>query len=194
MPSTSISLLQRLCEQPDSDAWQQLMRQYAPMMRGWLRERLVPNQDVEDIIQDVMAVLIQRINEFQRQRAGSFRCWVRNITVNCMRDHLRKRNRSPHGVGGSGMVKIIQDLGDKQSLLSRQWEEEHTKHLVAVILKRVQPEFRETTWRAFQGVVLDQLPASQVAKSLGVSINAVFVAKSRVLARVRSEGAGLLEE
>ncbi|MEL6110351.1 MAG: sigma-70 family RNA polymerase sigma factor, partial [Planctomycetota bacterium] len=137
---------------------------------------------------------IVRVGEFQRQRTGSFRRWVRTITINCMRDHLRKRKRSPQPTGGSDMVQILNALEDDQSQLTQRWEQEHSQHLLEILLKRVRREFRDQTWQAFSMAAIENLPTESISEKLGMSVNAVFVAKSKVLRRIREEGAGLLEE
>ena len=194
MNSTSVSLLQRLREDPAADDWRRLVADYAPMVRRWLRQHGVSDVDSDDIVQDVMTVLHNRIAEFQRQRTGSFRRWVRTMTVYCMRDHLRKQNRSPRPAGGSEMAQIINELADDESELSRRWDEEHSRHLVHLLTQRVRKEFRSQTWQAFSMVALQRLKPEEVASQLGVTINAVQVAKSKVLRRIREEGAGLLDE
>ena len=107
MNTTSISLLQRLGDAPGADDWKQLVDDYVPMVKRWLRQNGAADSDADDIVQEVMTVLVNRVGEFQRQRTGSFRRWVRTITINCMRDHLRKRKRSPQPTGGSDMVQIL---------------------------------------------------------------------------------------
>lgn len=179
---------------PATEDWHALMRDYTPKIRVWLRHHGIGDHDAEDITQDVMGVLIRRIGEFQRQRTGSFRRWVRSMTVNCMRDHMRRENKSPRPKGGSEMVQILCELSDDQSELSRLWDHEHSQHLLTLILQRIRPEFRETTWEAFTKVAIQKVPPPVVAQELGLSVNAVFVAKSRVLKRLRQEGTGLIDE
>ena len=194
MNTTSISLLQRLGDAPGADDWKQLVDDYVPMIKRWLRQNGTADSDADDIVQEVMTVLVNRVGEFQRQRTGSFRRWVRTITINCMRDHLRKRKRSPQPTGGSDMVQILNALEDDQSQLTQRWEQEHSQHLLEILLKRVRREFRDQTWQAFSMAAIENVPTATIAERLGISVNAVFVAKSKVLRRIREEGAGLLEE
>ena len=194
MNTTSISLLQRLSSDPGADDWSRLVADYAPMIKRWLRQNGVSDADSDDIVQDVMTVLVNRVGEFQRQRTGSFRRWVRTMTVNCMRDHLRKQNKSPRPTGGSDMVQMMHELADDQSQLSRLWDEEHSRHLLEILLERVRPEFRKQTWDAFSMIAIEKLPTETVSSRLSMTPNAIFVAKSKVLRRIREEGAGLLED
>ena len=194
MNTTSISLLQRLGDAPGADDWRRLVDDYVPMIKRWLRQNGAADSDADDIVQEVMTVLVNRVGEFQRQRTGSFRRWVRTITVNCMRDHLRKRKRSPQPTGGSDMMQILSALEDDQSQLTQRWEQEHGRHLLEILLKRVRREFRDQTWQAFSMAAIEGVPTESIAEKLGITVNAVFVAKSKVLRRIREEGAGLLEE
>jgi RNA polymerase sigma-70 factor (ECF subfamily) len=194
MNSTSLSLLQRLGADPGADDWRRLVDDYAPMIRRWLGQQGVAAEDCDDITQDVMTVLVKRIGEFQRQRTGSFRRWVRTMTVNCMRDHFRKAKKLPRPTGGSDMVQLMNELADDQSQLSQRWDQEHSRHLLGILLQRVEPEFRRQTWEAFSLVAIEKLPTKTVADQLGMTSNAVMVAKSRVVRRIREEGDGLLED
>lgn len=192
--TTSISLLQRLRDDPDADDWQVLMRNYSPMIRRWLSNHGVHDHDAEDITQEVMTVLVRRVGEFQRQRTGSFRRWVRTMTVNCMRDHSRRAKKSPRAAGGSDMVEVINALADDHSELSRRWDDEHSQYLLELVMQRIRPEFRDASWQAFTKTAIEKLSPQEAADQLGVSVNAVFVAKSKVLKRLRQEGAGLIDD
>jgi RNA polymerase sigma-70 factor (ECF subfamily) len=85
-------------------------------------------------------------------------------------------------------------LEDPASGLSRLWDEEHDRHVVRRLLERIEPDFQPSTWRAFRRQVLDGAPPVAVAAELGLSVNAVLIAKSRVLQRFRQEARGLLDE
>lgn len=194
MNSTSISLLQRLREDPAAEDWQSLMREYSPLIRRWLGKHGIRDHDADDITQEVMTVLVRRISDFQRQRTGSFRCWVRTMTVNCMRDYSRRARKSPQGTGGSDMVEIMSALSDDHSDLSRRWDEEHSQYLLDLMLNRIRSEFREASWQAFTKTAIEKQSPQVAAEQIGISVNAVFVAKSKVLKRLREEGAGLIDE
>ncbi|MCA9138847.1 MAG: sigma-70 family RNA polymerase sigma factor [Planctomycetales bacterium] len=194
MNSTSISLLQRLREDPGAEDWQSLMRDYSPLIRRWLSAHGVQDHDADDITQEVMTILVRRIGEFQRQRTGSFRCWVRTMTVNCMRDHARRARKSPRGTGGSDMVDLMNALSDDHSELSQRWDEQHAQYLLDVMLKKIRPEFRENSWQAFTKTAIEKLSPQVAAEQIGISVNAVFVAKSKVLKRLREEGTGLIDD
>jgi RNA polymerase sigma-70 factor (ECF subfamily) len=194
MSETSASLLERLRLQPDDEGWQRLVELYTPLIRGWLHRHGLPPQEADDVVQEVLAVVVRRLPDFRRQpRAGAFRRWLRTITVNCLRDFWRGRRGRPVAAGGSDFVQMLDELADPASGLSREWDREHDRHVTARLLEMIRPHFEATTWRAFQRVALEGASPDDVAAELGLTVNAVFIAKSRVLSRLRQEGAGLID-
>src|SRR5262249_5912285 len=129
----------------------------------------------------------------RRPQAGSFRRWLRTITVNCLRDFWRSAKGRPRATGASDFQAVLDQLGDPTSALSRQWDPEHDQHVTRGPLALVRPHFEARTWEAFRRVALDGEEPDAVAAQLGLTVNAVFIAKSRVLARLRREGEGLID-
>jgi RNA polymerase sigma-70 factor (ECF subfamily) len=194
MSETSASLLDRLRVAPDGDDWTRLVDLYTPLIRAWLARQGLPRQEADDLTQEVLTVLVRRLPDFERQpRPGAFRRWLRTITVNCLRDHWRASKVRPRATGDSDFRETLEQLEDPDSGLSRQWEQEHDQHVARQLLEQIRPRFEPTTWEAFRRFALLGEPADQVASALGLTPNAVFIAKSRVLARLREEGAGLLD-
>ena len=111
MSETSASLLDRLRASPDEDAWQRLVEIYTPLIRGWLRRHatLQPG-DADDLVQEVLAVVVRRVKEFRCERTGSFRAWLRRITVNCLRDFLKVRRAKPARTGGGEFIQMLNQL------------------------------------------------------------------------------------
>lgn len=195
MSETSASLLDRLRAAPDEESWRRLVDLYTPLVRGWLRRQAqLQTQDADDLVQEVLAVVVRRIPEFHREpRAGAFRRWLRTITVNCLRDFWRSRRHRPVATGDTEFQQMLDELADPESGLSRLWDQEHDQHVTQRLLEMIRPKFEEKTWRAFQRVALDGATPDETAAELGVTVNAVFIAKSRVLARLRQEGQGLID-
>lgn len=191
MTTTSASLLDRLRREPDPAAWERLVRIYEPFIRRWLADPGLA-ADADDLAQDVMAVLVRELPQFERRRLGSFRAWLRMIVVNRVREHHRRRRERPEG--GSDAADRLAKLTDPDSGLSRQWDAEHDAHVAHKLLESLEPEFTSPTWAAFRRQVVDGQPASAVAADLDTTVNAVLLAKSRVLRRLREEAAGLLED
>ena len=195
MPATSPSLLDRLYDNSDPDAWQRLLDLYEPLIRGWLRRHGVRTTDADDLVQEVLAVVVRRFPDFQHnRRIGAFRAWLRTITVNVTRDFWKSGRCRPVAPGGSDFGGYLDQLADPDNPLSREWEREHDLHVARRLLDLIRPEFWDSTWEAFRRVALDGAAADTVAAELGMTVNAVFVAKSKVLARLREEAAGLVDQ
>ncbi len=135
------------------------------------------------------------MNDFEHSgRPGAFRTWLKEITIRCLQTHWRSRKHQPTGVGGSDVQALIAELQDPQSELSQQWDREHDRVVMRKLLDDLKDEFEPKTWLAFQRFALEQVPAARVAEELGMSANAVFIAKSRVLTRLRQESMGILDD
>jgi len=188
MPETSVSLLDGLRLHPSPDAWTRLVGLYTPLIRGWLQRHGVANADAEDLTQEVLAVVVRELPRFQHDgRTGAFRRWLRLITVHRLRDFWRARQGRPQAAGGSDFGQLLDQLEDPNSDLSRLWDREHDQHVARGLLAYLEPQFEPNTWLAFRRVVLDGAKPAVVAAEIGTSVNAVLLAKSRILRRLRQE-------
>jgi RNA polymerase sigma-70 factor (ECF subfamily) len=187
---TSISLLERLRLGPDPGAWQRLVDLYTPLIRNWLGRYGVSATDLDDVMQEVFGTLIRELPEFRHDlRRGAFRRWLRAIAINRLRNFWRARARS----AGPDPEPILAQLEDPASDPNRRWDEEHDRHVAQRLLELLEPEFEPTTWSAFRMLVLEGLDTREVAERLGITPNAVRIAKSRVLSRFRQEVEGLID-
>ncbi len=179
--NTSLSLLERLGT-GDQDAWRHLVALYTPLLRVWLRPAGLQTADVEDVTQNAFAVVLRKVPAYQHNgHAGAFRTWLRRIIDNVLREFLRT-----HGPQAAD-ADLLAQLEDPGSELNRRWDAEHDRHLLRGLLDLVRREFTEATWQAFARTTLDERPTAQVAAELGMSANAVHIARSRFLARLRRE-------
>jgi RNA polymerase sigma-70 factor (ECF subfamily) len=193
LSDTPVSLLERLRLRPDAASWRRLVDLYTPLIRDWLRRQGVQPADVDDLTQDVLGTVARELSHFRHDlRRGAFRRWLRTVTVNRLRNFWRAARVRP-AVGGAAFEEAMDRLADPDSDLGRLWDEEHDRHVVRRLLELIEPEFESSTWRAFRLLVLDGLPARDVATAVGLSINAVRIAKSRVLSRFRREIEGLVD-
>jgi RNA polymerase sigma-70 factor (ECF subfamily) len=193
LSATPISLLERLRLRPDSASWQRLVALYTPLVAAWLRSQGVQPADVDDLTQEVLSTLVRELPRFYHDlRPGAFRRWLRGIALNRLRTFRRARRPVPVG-GNQSRELALDELEDPDSDLSRRWDEEHDRHVVRRLLELIEPEFEPATWQAFRMVVLEGKPTREAAAALGVSPNAVRIAKSRVLARFRQEIDGLID-
>jgi len=194
MELTSASLLERLRGQADSADWQRLTTIYRPWLVGWLRGHGLHDADAEDLVQDILVVVLRELPFFQHSgKAGAFRAWLRTIAVHRLRDALRARGYRPTVTGDSDFLDQLDQLEDPASVLSKQWELEHDRHIVGRLLAMIEPDFQPASWQAFRGVMLDGQTPREAAARLGISVNAVLLAKSRILARLRQEARGLID-
>ena len=194
MKTTSVSLLERLrAARPEESDWRRLHSIYLPLIRRWLGRVPGLGDEADDLAQEVLIVVVREIPQFQRQRLGSFRAWLRLITVNRLRTHRKRRMRRRPSVGFDATEQFVDQLADSNGDLARQWDLEHDRHVFENLLAIVRPKFEAKTWEAFQRFALDGIPAAQVAAELGTTENAVLQAKSRILKRLRHEAGELLD-
>lgn len=192
MATTSHSLLDLIQSGPEQSAWQKWHSLYEPLIHGWLHRHRLVSADRDDIVQNVLTVVVRRIPEFRHNgRVGAFRNWLKSITINCLRDYWKDQRNHPRLTAA---LNALDDWADERGTLSHLWDQEHDRHLVQKLLALLQPEFAPATWQAFQRFVVDGQPAAEVADALQLTVNAVYIAKSRVLARLRQEAAGLVDE
>jgi RNA polymerase sigma factor (sigma-70 family) len=183
---TSASLLDQV-QGGQAVAWDRLVKLYSPLLHNWLSAAGLQAADRDDLAQRVLEILVRQLREFDHNgRPGAFRAWLRAIIVNLLREHSRGR---PSPAADS----VLNQLADENAGLSRLWDAQHDRHVLHGIMELVRPEFTPATWQAFRRTALDGIPAREAATELGLSVNAVLIAKSRVLARLRQKAQGLLE-
>jgi RNA polymerase sigma-70 factor (ECF subfamily) len=192
---TSLSLLDRLrAAGPDDADWLRLPEIYQPLIRRWIGHVPGLGDEAADLAQDVFIVVIRELPRFERQREGSFRAWLRRVTLNKVLAHHKKRRRRPGlGLGLDETDRYLDQLADPNGDLAHEWDREHDQHVFQKLLAVVQPDFSPATWEAFRRFTLDGFPAARVADELGITVNAVLQAKSRILKRLRSEAGNLLD-
>ncbi len=184
--STSMTLLQGL-RSKNPESWHRLIELYGPMVCGWCKRQGLQNADVEDVLQEVFRTVLLRIPSFQRRASdGTFRGWLWAITRNKLGDLFRRLSSRPQASGGSEAKQQLEqfpELPDNPDALDKEGTE--VQSLYQRALNLISGEFELTTWQAFWQVVCEEKVPADVANNLGISINAVYLAKSRVLRRLR---------
>jgi RNA polymerase sigma-70 factor (ECF subfamily) len=186
--TTSISLLDRLRQPAQAEAWERFIDLYTPFLYGWARHLGLQECDAADLVQEVFGLLLKKLPTFSYDRNGSFRAWLRKVTLNKWREMQRQRPVPSSPAHGSALADLPSP--DNPDAF---WEAEYQRHLVDRVLELIQAEFQPATWKAFWECVVNDRPAAEVARELKISSNAVYLAKSRVLRRVRLELTGLLD-
>lgn len=182
MLTTSASLLNRLRRPDDPEAWARFIKLYTPVLQRWAGRLGLQDADAADLVQDVFSVLLRKLPEFDYDPARSFRGWLRTVLIN----HWRNRPRR-----GEASLTIDPPGPDPADDLD---EEEYRRYLVGRALEIMQTDFELRTWRACWECVRNGRPTAEVATELGMSVAAVYIARSRVLRRLREELTGMLEE
>lgn len=193
MNETRQSLLIR-AQTGEPNAWEDLTDLYRPLIIGWLNRQGVPAGDLDDLSQDVLLSVVKHLPGFEHSgRRGAFRSWLRTIVCSRTTDYWRAHGSDAQAGGGSGAAAALQQIADPDSDLNRQWDEEHDRYVLNCLLDLVEEEFEPTTLRAFRRLALDGISGAEAAQELGLSVAAVYVAKSRVLQRIRQEAEGLID-
>ena len=184
---TSEVILRGLRDHASDGAWRAFCERYEPMLRGIVRRAGVRNQDIADIVQEIMIAAVDgfRAGKFDESR-GRLRGWLKGIAVNKIWDARRRCRRLERQVTDNAqstafMNRVPDDTADLNDLFEREWEQA----VLAASLRQVRAEVEAQTFAAFERYALDGQPADEVASELGISRDAVYVCKSRVLARLQ---------
>jgi RNA polymerase sigma-70 factor, ECF subfamily len=193
MNETRQSLLLR-AQTGEEGAWKDLTDLYRPLIIGWINRQGVPAVDLEDLSQDVLLSVVKHLPSFEHSgQRGAFRSWLRTIVCSRTIDYWRAIGAGARASGGSGAIAALQQIADPDSDLNRQWDEEHDRYVLGCLLDAVEEEFEPATLRAFRRLALDAASGAEVAEELGMSVAAVYRAKSRVLQRIRQDAEGLID-
>jgi RNA polymerase sigma-70 factor (ECF subfamily) len=185
--STSISLLERV-KRHDEESWERLAELYGPLIARWCRCWDLADADTADVRQEVFQSVFRSLGQFERVQRGAFRSWLKTVTRNKVHDLYRIRANQPT-IDNAAIDQHITEPITNNDI------PEATE--ISVLYRRamdlIRTDFAEPTWKAFVATVVEERPARDVADELGLSPNAVYIARSRVLARLRAEFSELIE-
>lgn len=191
--SISSTLLERVRSRRP-EAWVRLAELYGPVVYRWCRKAGVPRDDALDLVQEVFAAVARDIDAFRRDRPGdSFAAWLRTITRHVYLHYFRSRRERPVALGGTDAQERILQVPEPEEATDANDPREVAGMVLPAGLELVRAEFEPQTWEAFQRVAVEGQTPARVAMELGMSVDAVYQAKSRVLRRLRRELDGLLE-
>ena len=190
--STRPSLLLRLRDPRDAEAWRSFVDVYGPLVYGHARRRGLQNEDAEDVTQRVFARVSEAIRAFNYQPdLGRFRDWLGTVVRNEVNRLLKADMGTPRGKGGEEDIALAHAPAPAADSA---WTSEFNAHILQVALERCRPHFEPPTWRAFERLWLEQAPAAHVASEMSQPIDWVYIAKSRVLKRLAQEVQALADD
>lgn len=188
--STQASLLARLNDPQDHQAWQAFVSLYAPQVFRWARRHGVQHSDAADVTQAVLLKLVRAMREFHYDpQKGRFRGWLRTVTANAVRTFAAREGRSARAAGGSSVnvhLAALQDpapMDELHELLDRQAEHE----LLQVAEDRVRLKVKPANWNAWRLTMKDGLTPAQAARQLQLRPSDVYVARTRITQMLQRE-------
>lgn len=184
-PPTRPSLLIRLRDPRNAEAWSEFVELYAPMVHEFYRRRGLQDADSSDVAQEVFRAVFRALPGFRYDsERGTFRGWLFTVVRSKLNEFLTRLWRQPAARGGTTMQEIIQSVPDREH--EEDWDRAWRLHIFKWAAERVRKDVEERTWKAFWETAVRSRPAGEVATELAMTPGAVYVARSRVLARVRS--------
>ena len=193
-PTTRISLLLRLRDTHDLPAWDRFVGLYAPLVYGFARRKGLQDADAADIAQDVLMSVAQQMRKWQyTPERGSFRGWLFTIARNRVKNWLVSSARRMDGTGGDDNLAAMQSQQETVPEAA-DWDAEYARHVFHWAAAIVRQQVSEQTWLAFETTAVEGRSGSEVAQSLGMSIGAVYLARSRVMSRLKELVLGIGDE
>ena len=189
--ATSTTLLQRLKDESDTDAWNDFVNRYSPKVFEWCRKNSLQDSDAADVTQQVLLKLVttMRTFDYDSQR-GSFRGWLKTVTANAVKDLARQwQRRNVRATGDTITAEQLSSLADPRALneLTDRIESQYREELLKEVEGRIKARVKSETWAAWQLTAVEQIPAAEAAGHIGMSVSEVYVAKSRVNKMMREE-------
>lgn len=194
-PTTRHSLVLRLRDPQDGAAWAEFIDVYEPLVYRLARNKGLQDADARDLCQDVFRAVAGAIERWDPDPAqGKFRGWLFRIARNLLVNFLVKQRNQPRGSGSSSVQDLLEAQPARDPQAEAEFAAEFKRRAFRWAADQVKHEFAEATWEAFWKTGVDNLPVAEVAKELGLSAGAVYIARSRVLARLRSRVEQLTED
>lgn len=183
---TRASLILRLPDPADLTAWDEFVRVYSPLIYRIGRRQGLQPADSEDLVQDVLATVTRKVEDWlQKSERGPFRAWLFSIARNTAINLLTRQRSRTLAAGGDASVQVLSGLeapDELESLFDSEYRHELFRHAAA----EVRGSVTSSTWTAFTETALRQRAVSYVASELGMTEGAVYIARSRVMARLRA--------
>jgi RNA polymerase sigma-70 factor (ECF subfamily) len=185
--TTPVSLLQRLRQPGQREAWSRFVDLYGPLLLYWARRAGLSEEDAADAVQDLFIRLVEELPRFTYDPGRRFRGWLYTVARNHLRNRLTRSRHVP--IAGDASPDDLPGPDPAADV----WEREHRQFLVRRALEVMRADFEPATVQACWQLVVEGRPAAEVGAALGLSANAVYLARLRVLRRLRQELEGLLD-
>lgn len=191
-PETRHSLIQRLQNAGDDAAWEEFTSIYRPIIVRIALRKQLPFDDAEDLAQQVLLLVLKNISKWKTDPARArFRTWLQTVVRNATMNALTRRPKDQASGGTSSLQKLNQCPDKADSLwFDLEWQRETLRW----VAQQVRGEFESTTWTAFWDTAIEQLSAQEVSERIGKSVGAVYIARSRVMQRIKQRIADLDED
>jgi RNA polymerase sigma factor (sigma-70 family) len=191
LPTTRVTLLKQLRQNPsDQASWDEFVERYGRHIYRWCRQWKLQDADAEDVTQDILMKLAQKLRDFKYDPSRSFRGWLKTVAHNAWRDFEESRRHARRAAGDSQVDMVMQSLEAREDL-ARKLEEAFDLELLETAIARVRLRVAPHTWEAFRLMAFEELPVAEVAARVHLQVAMVYVAKSKVQMMLREEIANL---
>src|SRR5262249_19205745 len=187
LPTTRVTLLSQLRQEPpDQCSWDEFVERYGRHIYRWCRQWKLQDADAEDVTQDVLVKLTQKLRTFAYDPSRTFRGWLKTVAHNAWRDFEGGRRRAQPAAGDSQIQEQLLTLEAREDLI-RRLEGAFDLELLEAAKVRVRLRVAPHTWEAFRLVALEGLEAAEVAARVRLQVAMVYVAKSKVQKMLQEE-------
>jgi RNA polymerase sigma factor (sigma-70 family) len=183
-PPTRASLLVRLRDARDEEAWRQFVDLYAPLVYGYLRKQRLQDADAADLCQDVLGAVAGAVGRFDYDPSrGAFRNWLFTAVRRKLCNWRAAQAVRTRGSGDTAVHQLLDRCPAPET--EADWETEWERQVFGWACAQVRRVVTEETWQAFWRTAVEGQPGKRVAADLGMNVTAVYLARSRVLARLK---------